>query len=63
MICTIQVFAVLMKKITTTVLCFMVALSLAACGQNTEYSDSAVTETDTYPNVSMELFDKDIKQA
>ncbi len=43
------------------VLCLMTVLVLSACGQKTKYSDSVVTDVDTYPNVSMELFDEDIK--
>jgi len=50
-----------MKKIVAMALCFMIVLSLVGCGQKTEYSDSIATEVDTYPNVSMELFDEDIK--
>jgi len=50
-----------MKKIVAMALCFIIVLSLAGCGQKTEYSDSIATEVDTYPNVSMELFDEDIK--
>jgi hypothetical protein len=49
-----------MKKLIVTVLCLMTVLSLFACVQKIKYSDSVVTEVDTYPNVSMELFDEDI---
>ena len=51
----------LMKKNAAIALCFIMILSLVGCGQKTEYSDSAATETDTFPNVSMGLFDEDIK--
>ena len=50
-----------MKKIVAMALCFIIVLSLVGCGQKTEFSDSIATEVDTYPNVSMELFDEDIK--
>ena len=50
-----------MKKIVTVVVCALLVLSLVGCRQKMEYSDSVVTEADTYPNVSMELFDEDIK--
>ena len=50
-----------MKRIAAMVLCFMIVLLLAGCGQKTVYSDSIVTEADTYPDVSMELIDEDIR--
>ncbi len=50
-----------MKKIVTVVFCALLVLSLVGCRQKMEYSDSVVTEADTYPNVSMELYDEDIK--
>ena len=49
-----------MKKIISMVLCLALALSMAGCGNKTNYSDSNVTEVNTYPNVSMELYDDTI---
>ena len=50
-----------MKKITAVMLCLMCVLSLSACGEKTEYADSTVTEAEIYPNVSMEIFDEEVR--
>lgn len=43
------------------VLCLMTVLALSACSHKTVYSDSVVTEVNTYPNVSMGIIDEDIR--
>ena len=49
-----------MKKIMVLMLCLVLALSMVGCGNKMKYSDSNVTEANTYPNVSMELYDDTI---
>ena len=49
-----------MKKIISMVLCLALVLSMAACGNKIKYSDSNATEVNTFPNVSVELYDDTI---
>lgn len=49
-----------MKKMIAIVLCLVLVLSLAGCGNKMKYSDSSIDEVNAYPNVSMELHDDTI---
>lgn len=49
-----------MKKLIAIVLCLVITLSLVGCGNKMKYSDSNVTEVNTYPNVSLELHEDTI---